>query len=161
MSPSSRKGFTCQRKNHLCFTKTMHQSTSQWKSDLKKILQGKKFGSDDEVIAATEAHFGAKDKSFYKKGIISIEKTFEWLCCHRRWLIDHVDEESRTLPKKCVLQVSSWLSHVKILFKNILGKVWNFFSNIIGCKLFGVNIFNWGKHILTKLWNLLVLNKCT
>ena len=43
-------------------------------ADLKKMLQGKRFSSDDEVIAATEAYFDAKDKSFYKKGIESLEK---------------------------------------------------------------------------------------
>ena len=46
-------------------------------ADLKKMLQG--FSSDDEVIAATEAHFEAKDKSFYKKGIESLEK--RWNDC--------------------------------------------------------------------------------
>lgn len=48
-------------------------------ADLKKMLQGKRFGSDDEVIAATEAYFEAKDKSFYKKGIESLEK--RWNDC--------------------------------------------------------------------------------
>ena len=38
------------------------------------MLQRKRFSSDDEVIAATEAYFEAKDKSFYKKGIESLEK---------------------------------------------------------------------------------------
>ena len=41
-------------------------------ADLKKILQGTRFISDDEVIAATEAYFEAKDKSFQKKGIESL-----------------------------------------------------------------------------------------
>ena len=43
-------------------------------ADLKKMLQGKRFSSDDEVIAATDAYLEAKDKSFYKKGIESLEK---------------------------------------------------------------------------------------
>ena len=43
-------------------------------ADLKYMLQGKRFSSDDEVIAATEAYFEAKDKSCYKKGIESLEK---------------------------------------------------------------------------------------
>ena len=47
--------------------------------DLKKMLQGKRFSSDDEVIFATEAYFEAKDKSFYKKGIESLEK--RWNDC--------------------------------------------------------------------------------
>ena len=48
-------------------------------ADLKKMLKGKRFSSDDEVIAATEAYFEAKDKSFYKKGIESLEK--RWNDC--------------------------------------------------------------------------------
>jgi len=39
-------------------------------ADLKKMLQGKRFGSNEEVIAATEAYFEDKDKSFYKHGIV-------------------------------------------------------------------------------------------
>ena len=48
-------------------------------ADLKKMLQGKRFSSDDEVIAATEAYFEAKDKSFYKKCIESFKK--RWNDC--------------------------------------------------------------------------------
>ena len=48
-------------------------------ADLKKMLQGKRFSSDDEVITATEAYFEAKDKSFYKKAIDSLEK--RWNDC--------------------------------------------------------------------------------
>ena len=33
------------------------------------MLQGKRFGSNEEVIAKTEAYFENKGKSFYKKGI--------------------------------------------------------------------------------------------
>ena len=43
-------------------------------TDLKKILQGKRFGSNEEVIAETEAYFESKDESFYKKGIEKLEK---------------------------------------------------------------------------------------
>ena len=43
-------------------------------SDFKKILQGKRFSSNEEVIAETEAYFEAKDKSFYKHGIEKLEK---------------------------------------------------------------------------------------
>lgn len=43
-------------------------------ADLKRMLQGKRFGSNEEVIAETEAYFEAKDKSFYKKGIEMLEK---------------------------------------------------------------------------------------
>ena len=38
-------------------------------ADLKKMLQEKRFGSNEEVIAETEAYFEANDKSFYKHGI--------------------------------------------------------------------------------------------
>ena len=42
-------------------------------SDLKRMLQGKIFGSNEEVIAETEAYFEAKDKSLYKNGIEMLE----------------------------------------------------------------------------------------
>ena len=38
-------------------------------SDLKRMLAGKKFNSNDEVIAETEAYFDMKEKSYYKSGI--------------------------------------------------------------------------------------------
>ena len=40
-------------------------------SDLKKMLQGKRFGSNEEVIAETEAYLESKDESFYKKALKS------------------------------------------------------------------------------------------
>ena len=43
-------------------------------ADLKRMLQGKRFGSNEEVILETEAYFEAKDKSFYKKDIKLLEK---------------------------------------------------------------------------------------
>ena len=43
-------------------------------ADLKKMLQEKGFGSNEEVIAETEAYFESKDESFYKKGIEKLEK---------------------------------------------------------------------------------------
>ena len=61
------------------------------------MLQGKRFSSDDEVIAATEAYFEAKDKSFYKKGIDSLEK--RWSDCIAMEG-DYVDEWSRISQKK-------------------------------------------------------------
>ena len=36
-------------------------------AELKEMLQGKRFGSNEEVIAETEAYFESKDESFYKK----------------------------------------------------------------------------------------------
>ena len=41
---------------------------------LKRILQGKRFGSNEEVIAETKVYFEVKDMSFYKKGIEMLEK---------------------------------------------------------------------------------------
>ena len=38
------------------------------------MLQGKKFGLNEEVIAETETYFECKDKSFYKKGIEKLEE---------------------------------------------------------------------------------------
>ena len=36
-------------------------------TDIKRMLQGKRFGFNEEVISETEAYFEAKDKLFYKK----------------------------------------------------------------------------------------------
>ena len=38
-------------------------------TELKKMLQEKRFGFYEEVIAETEDSFESKDKSLYKKGI--------------------------------------------------------------------------------------------
>ena len=43
-------------------------------SDLKRMLKGKIFGSNEEVISENQAYFKAKDKSFYKKDIELLEK---------------------------------------------------------------------------------------
>ena len=48
-------------------------------ADLKRMLQGKRFGSNEEVIAATEAYFEAKETAFYKHGIEKLEK--RWNDC--------------------------------------------------------------------------------
>ena len=63
--------------NELCFELLPHPSYSPnlapsdyWLfADLKKMLQGKRFGFNEEIIAETEAYFESKDESFYKKGI--------------------------------------------------------------------------------------------
>ena len=36
-------------------------------ADLKRMFQGKRFGSNEELISETGVYFKAKDKSFYKK----------------------------------------------------------------------------------------------
>ena len=38
------------------------------------MLQGKRFGFNEEVIVEAEAYFEAKVKSFFKKGIEMLEK---------------------------------------------------------------------------------------
>ena len=38
------------------------------------MLQGKRFDSNEEVIAETETYFESKDESFYKKGIEKLDK---------------------------------------------------------------------------------------
>ena len=48
-------------------------------ADLKGILQGKSFGSNEEVILKTEAYFEVNDKSFYEKDIKLLEK--RWSQC--------------------------------------------------------------------------------
>ena len=42
--------------------------------DLKRMLQEKRFGSNEEVISETDAHFETKDKSATKKSIELLEK---------------------------------------------------------------------------------------
>ena len=42
--------------------------------DIKRMLQGERFGSNKEVISETEAYFEVKNKSFNKKGIELLEK---------------------------------------------------------------------------------------
>ena len=46
-------------------------------SDLKKMLQGKRFVSNEEVIAEVEAYFESKDESFYKKGHRKVKEALE------------------------------------------------------------------------------------
>ena len=48
-------------------------------ADFKRMLQGKRFGSIEEVMSVTEAYFEAKDKSLYKKSIELLEK--HWNRC--------------------------------------------------------------------------------
>ena len=55
--------------SHLPYSLDLASSDYYLFADLNRTLQGKRFGSNEEVIAETEAYFKAKDKSFYKKGI--------------------------------------------------------------------------------------------
>ena len=58
-------------------------------ADLKRMLQGKRFGSNEEIISETEAYFVAKEKSFNKKGIKLLGK--QWNQCITQEG-DYVDE---------------------------------------------------------------------
>ena len=76
------------------------------------MLQGKRFGSNGEVIADTKAYCEAKDKSFYKKGIEMVKK--RWNKCIT-FEGDYVDEWSRILPKCCC-----FISHPTNLLSDVL-----------------------------------------
>ena len=80
-------------------------------ADLKRMLKEKKFDSNEEVIAKSEAYFKADDKSFYKKGIQLLEK--HWNECITLEG-DYVDEWSQILPKSCcfISHPPNLLSHV-------------------------------------------------
>ena len=52
---------------HSPYSPDLAPSTYWLFADLKRMLQGKRFGSNEEVVSETEASFEAKDKSFYKK----------------------------------------------------------------------------------------------
>ena len=56
---------------------------------LERMLQGKTFGSNEEVISETEAYFEARDKSFYKKGIELLEQHWNQYITQEG---DYVDE---------------------------------------------------------------------
>ena len=60
-------------------------------ADLKRMIQGKGFSFNEEVIAETEAYFEAKHKSFYKKGIRMLEKRWNECITFKG---DYVDEWS-------------------------------------------------------------------
>ncbi len=57
-----------------------HFSSDCWLFVAHKDALGKRFGSNEEVRAATEAYFEAIDKSFYKQGIKKLEKC--WNDCN-------------------------------------------------------------------------------
>ena len=58
-------------------------------ADLKRMLQGKRFCFNEEVILETEEYFEAKDKLFNKKGIKLLEKRLNKCIILER---DYVDE---------------------------------------------------------------------
>ena len=65
---------------HPPYSSNLTPSNNYWLfADIKRMLQGKRFGSSEEVISENKAYFEAKDKLFYKKGIELLEK--HWNQC--------------------------------------------------------------------------------
>jgi [histone H3]-lysine36 N-dimethyltransferase SETMAR len=60
--------------SHSPYAPDLHPSDFCMLADLKRMLAGKKFNTNEEVIAETEAFFEAMSKSYYKK---SIEKLYD------------------------------------------------------------------------------------
>ena len=52
---------------HLPYSPDLAPSDYWLFADMKKMLQGKRFSFNEEVIAETDAYFESKDESFYKK----------------------------------------------------------------------------------------------
>ena len=61
---------------HLLYSPDVAPSDYYLFADLKELPQEKKFVSNEEVITETEAYFEANDKSFYKKGIELLKKSW-------------------------------------------------------------------------------------
>ena len=55
-------------------------------ADLKRMLQGKRFGPNEELISETEVYFEAKDKLFYKKSHRIVREALESVYHSRRKL---------------------------------------------------------------------------
>ena len=66
---------------------------------MKKILRGRGFGSNEEVIPKTKAYFESKDESFYIEGFEKLEK--RWNECITLEG-NYVDEWSRISWKNSV-----------------------------------------------------------
>ena len=84
---------------HLPYSPDLASSDYWLFADLKKMLQGKRFSSNEKVIAETEAYFEGKDKSFYKKGIEKLVKPWN-KCITLKG--NYVDEYSQISRKNCV-----------------------------------------------------------
>ncbi|KAF7273371.1 hypothetical protein GWI33_013923 [Rhynchophorus ferrugineus] len=66
-------------------------------SDLKRMLAGKKFSSNEEVIAESEAYFEAKDNWYYKNDIEKLEGRYN-RCITLEG--NYVEQKKLILPKK-------------------------------------------------------------
>ena len=79
------KSITMMAKLHRPYSPNLAPSDYWLLADLKRMLQGKRFRSNEEVILETEA----KDKSFYKKMHQIFEKRWNW---SPSGVIHYVDE---------------------------------------------------------------------
>ena len=77
---------------HPTYTSDLAPSDYWLFADLKRMLQGKRFSSNEEVISETEAYFETKDKSFYKKSIELLKKCWN----HSRRM-----NKVKFFPKSC------------------------------------------------------------
>ena len=59
---------------HPPYSPDMTPGDYQLFADLKRMLQGKRFSSNEEMISETKEYFEARNKLFYKKGIGLLEK---------------------------------------------------------------------------------------
>ena len=96
------------------------------------MLQGKIFGSNEEVIAETETYFESKDESFCKKGIEKLEKHWnECITVEGKY----ADKKSQISRKNCVFlsQTGNLLNDVLVMKKMSTFKVYTeIHTNMIG-----------------------------
>ena len=75
------KGKTINSDYYMALLDRLNAPGSYWFfADLKKMLQGKRFGFNEEVIAGSETHFENKDESFYKKSHGRIREALNLYC---------------------------------------------------------------------------------
>jgi [histone H3]-lysine36 N-dimethyltransferase SETMAR len=55
-------------------------------ADLKRMLAGKKFSTNEEVIAETDAYFEAISKSYYKNGIENLCDRYRCIALERIYI---------------------------------------------------------------------------
>jgi hypothetical protein len=110
----SRQNSPIQRRKNWCFIKKMHSITNQSKrrqnlheldyellshplyspdlaprdlflfADLKRMLAGKNFNTNEEVITKIEAYFEAMSKSYFKNGIEKLYDRYNRCIAHER-----------------------------------------------------------------------------
>ena len=89
---------------HSSYSPDMAPSNYWLFADLKRMLQGKRVGSNKKVISEIEAYFEAKDKSFHKKGIELLEKRRNHCITLER---DYIGEKNANLVEKLFYYLDS------------------------------------------------------